>query len=36
MFTARPQKNLVHAKQYFREHLAHGDYYSENQKVRGV
>ena len=36
MFTARPQKNLVHAKQYFREHLAHGDYYSENQKVRGI
>jgi conjugative relaxase-like TrwC/TraI family protein len=36
MFTARPQKNLVHAKQYFREHLAHGDYYSQNQKVAGV
>ena len=36
MFTARPQKNLQHAKQYFREHLGHGDYYSENQKVRGV
>ena len=36
MITARPQKNLVQAKAYFREHLAHGDYYSEGQKVAGV
>jgi conjugative relaxase-like TrwC/TraI family protein len=35
MITARPQKNLVHAKAYFREHLGHGDYYSQNQKVQG-
>jgi conjugative relaxase-like TrwC/TraI family protein len=36
MITARPQKNLVRAKAYFREHLAHGNYYSEGQKVAGV
>ena len=36
MITARPQKNIKHAKSYFRKHLAHGDYYSEGQKVQGV
>ena len=36
MIIARPQKNRVQAKAYFREHLAHGDYYSEGQKVAGV
>lgn len=36
MITARPQKNLAQAKAYFREHLGHGDYYSENQNVRGM
>lgn len=35
MITARPQKNLKAARQYFREHLAHGDYYSEAQNVAG-
>ena len=33
--TARPQKNLKAAKNYFREHLAQGDYHSENQTVQG-
>jgi conjugative relaxase-like TrwC/TraI family protein len=36
MITARPQKNVQTAKRYFREHLGHGDYYSEGQTVRGV
>ena len=35
MITARPQKNLKAAKNYFREHLAQGDYHSENQTVQG-
>jgi conjugative relaxase-like TrwC/TraI family protein len=34
MFTAKPQKNLHDAKQYFRVHLAQGDYYSEGKKVQ--
>ena len=35
MITARPQKNLQTAKEYFRKHLAQGDYYSEGQTVAG-
>jgi hypothetical protein len=35
MLTAKPQLNLRHAREYFREHLATGDYYSAGQKVRG-
>lgn len=33
MITVRPQKNLKVAKNYFREHLCQGDYYSEKQSV---
>lgn len=36
MITARPQKNLLAAKRYFREHLVHGDYYSEGQTIGGI
>jgi conjugative relaxase-like TrwC/TraI family protein len=35
MFTARPQKNLLTAKEYFRKHLAQGDYHSEGQTIAG-
>lgn len=35
MITARPQKQLKFAKNYFREHLGQGDYYSEKQSVAG-
>lgn len=35
MITARPQKNLQTAKEYFRKHLSQGDYYSEGQSVAG-
>ena len=35
MFTARPQKNLLTAKEYFLKHLAQGDYHSEGQTVAG-
>jgi conjugative relaxase-like TrwC/TraI family protein len=35
MITAKPQKNLRDAKQYFQQHLAQGDYHSENQRVAG-
>lgn len=35
MLTAKPQLNLQHAREYFREHLATGDYYSAGQKVAG-
>ncbi len=35
MITARPQKNLKAAKNYFREHLAKGDYYSEGETIQG-
>ncbi len=35
MITARPQKKLEHARQYFREHLTQGDYHSESQTVAG-
>ena len=35
MITARPQKNLQAAKNYFREHLAQGDYHSQGQTVSG-
>ena len=35
MITARPQKNLKAAKNYFREHLAKGDYHSQDQTVQG-
>ena len=35
MITARPQKNLTTAKQYFRQHLSQGDYHSQGQKLEG-
>ena len=35
MITARPQKQLRAAKNYFREHLSQGDYYSEKQRIAG-
>lgn len=35
MITARPQKDLKAAKNYFREHLAKGDYYSEGKSIEG-
>ncbi|MCP5523240.1 MAG: relaxase domain-containing protein [Verrucomicrobiales bacterium] len=35
MITARPQKNLVTAREYFRQHLAQGNYHSEDRTVAG-
>ncbi len=35
MITARPQKQLRAAKNYFREHLSQGDYYSGKQRIAG-
>ena len=35
MLTAKPQLNLAYAREYFREHLAVGDYYAEGQTVTG-
>lgn len=35
MITARPQKNLATAREYFRQHLAQGDYHSQDQTVAG-
>lgn len=35
MLTAKPQLNLRNAREYFRDHLAVGDYYSAGQKVTG-
>lgn len=35
MLSAKTQMNLRNAKSYFREHLGVGDYYAENQQVRG-
>ncbi len=35
MLTAKPQLNLASAREYFREHLCTGDYYSAGQKVTG-
>lgn len=35
MLTAKPQLNLRSAREYFREHLCVGDYYSAGQKVTG-
>jgi conjugative relaxase-like TrwC/TraI family protein len=35
MFTAKPQKNRASATEYFDEHLAQNDYYSEGQKQAG-
>jgi conjugative relaxase-like TrwC/TraI family protein len=35
MIRPKIQFNLANAKQYFREHLSAGDYYSENAKVAG-
>lgn len=35
MLTAKPQMNLQNAREYFREHLCTGDYYSAGQKVTG-
>lgn len=35
MITARPQKDLKNAKEYFREHLRRGDYHSQGQTIEG-
>lgn len=35
MLRPKPQLNLHNAREYFREHLCVGDYYSEGQKVTG-
>ncbi len=35
MLRPKPQLNLRNAREYFREHLCVGDYYSEDQEVRG-
>ena len=35
MIQTKIQFNLKNAKQYFREHLGAGDYYSEGQKTEG-
>ena len=35
MIQTKIQFNLSNAKEYFREHLSAGDYYSEGQKVAG-
>ncbi|MGE3308704.1 MAG: MobF family relaxase [Limisphaerales bacterium] len=35
MFTARPQKSVQVAKEYFRKHLANGEYHSQGQTVVG-
>lgn len=35
MLTVRSQKSLRHAKEYFREHLAQGDYHSQRQAIAG-
>ncbi len=35
MLRPKPQLNLRNAREYFREHLCVGDYYSEGQEVRG-
>jgi hypothetical protein len=35
MLTPKPQLNLQHAREYFREHLCVGDYYAAGQKVTG-
>ena len=35
MLSPKPQLSLRNAKEYFREHLAVGDYYSAGQKVAG-
>jgi len=35
VLTAQVQYNLAHARSYFAEHLAVGDYYSQGQSVRG-
>ncbi len=35
MITARPQKQLLAAKKYFREHLSQGDYHSQKQNILG-
>jgi len=36
MLRPKPQLNLHNAREYFREHLCVGDYYSEGQKIAGV
>ncbi len=35
MLRPKPQLNLRNAREYFREHLCVGDYYSEGQKIAG-
>lgn len=35
MLSAKPQMNLANAREYFREHLRTGDYYSASQQVAG-
>jgi conjugative relaxase-like TrwC/TraI family protein len=35
MLSVKPQLNLQNAREYFREHLCAGDYYSADQKITG-
>ena len=35
MVTPKTQYSLKNARSYFKEHLAHGDYYSEKESVQG-
>ena len=35
MLRPKPQLNLNNAREYFREHLCVGDYYSEGQTIAG-
>ena len=35
MLSAKAQLNLQNAREYFREHLCAGDYYSAGQKITG-
>lgn len=36
MLSVKPQLNLQNAREYFREHLCAGDYYSADQKITGA
>ncbi|OAM91908.1 hypothetical protein AW736_26370 [Termitidicoccus mucosus] len=35
MVTPKTQLNLTNAKEYFKKHLAHGDYYTEKETIAG-
>lgn len=35
MLSTKPQLNLRHAREYFREHLSAGDYYAEGRRIVG-